>query len=115
MFYRTREFVDERLRLARRQSYRIVPATPSGRIKDTSVVLLLNASRVGIDEPLTNIPCDLMTPEEAVRRFDGITLRDLNRWTHRKLRVVPHFRLNRYTIRFSEAMLGEWLSRNSAA
>ena len=113
MYYRTREWVDERLRLAKRQSYRLVPATPSGRIQDVKVLALLNRSRVGIHDALTLIPCDLLTPAETVARF-GVTDRELRRWTHRTRKVVPHFRLNRSTIRFSEELFDEWLKRMSA-
>ena len=46
--YWSRSFVNERLRLAVRQSYRLVPATASGRIRSDGVLLLLNRARVGI-------------------------------------------------------------------
>lgn len=116
MYYRTREWVDERLRLKPRQSYRIVPATPSGRIQDVNVLALLNRSRVGIRDALTLIPCDLMTPDETVAHFaeSAITLADLRRWTHRTRNVPPHFRINRNTIRYSAEMLDNWLKENSA-
>lgn len=113
--YWNREFVNERLRLGFRQSYRLVPATPSGRIRSDNILLLLNRSRVGIQFAISALPSDLLTPEETVARFaqSGITLRDLRRWTHREKKVAPHFRLNRNTIRFSAAMLDRWLSENS--
>lgn len=113
--YWNREFVNERLRLGFRQSYRLVPATPSGRIRSDNILLLLNRSRVGIHSAISELPSDLLTPEETAARFaqSGITLRDLRRWTRRAKNVAPHFRLNRNTIRFSEAMLDRWLSENS--
>lgn len=113
--YWNRTFVNERLRLGFRQSYRLVPATPSGRIRSDNILLLLNRSRVGIQFAISALPSDLLTPEETVARFaqSGITLRDLRRWTHREKKVAPHFRLNRNTIRFSAAMLDRWLSENS--
>lgn len=113
--YWDRTFVKERLRLADRQSYRLVPATASGRIRSDNVLLLLNRSRVGIQEPLSYLPEDLLTPDEAVEFFagSGITLRDLRRWTRRKCRVAPHFRINRNTIRFSASMLNRWLAETS--
>lgn len=114
-YYWGRSFVNERLRLADRQSYRLVPATPSGRIRSDNILSLLNRSRVGIAAPISALPCDILTPEETVVQFaeSGITLDDLRRWTHRRRKVVPHFRLNRNTIRFSAAMLDRWLAETS--
>ena len=116
MYYWAREFVNERLRLADRQSYRLVPATPSGRIRSDGVLALLNRSRVGVADPLTAVPCDLMTPDETVAHFaaSGLTLDDLRRWTRRTRKVAPHFRFNKNTIRFSAALLDGWLLASSA-
>lgn len=116
-YYWPRAFVNERLRLAVRQSYRLVPATPSGRIRSDGVVALLSRARVGIDAPLTDIPHDLLTPAETVARFSesGVTLRDLRRWTRRRRNCAPHFRLNSHTIRFSAGCLDAWLAQNSLA
>lgn len=115
--YWKRDFVNERLRLkSTSQSYALVPATPSGRIRSDSIIFLLNQSRRGIDAPLTAMPSDLMTPEETAAHFapSGITLGDLRRWTHRKRNVAPHFRINKRVTRFSAAMLESWLAENSA-
>ena len=112
-FYR-RDDVNAWLRLAARQSYRLVPSTASGRIRLDSVLAILNRSRVGIEKPLVDLPGDLLTPDESAARF-GVTLAELRRWTHRTLRVVPHFRLNKNTIRFSEALFEKWVIENSAA
>ena len=97
------------------QSYSLCPATPSGRIRTDFVVALLNKSRVGIVEPLKDIPSDLLSPEQVVERFadSGITLKDIRRWTHRRLRVPPHFRLTRNMVRFSESGLRRWLDEES--
>ena len=114
MFYRTRDWVNEYLRLSPRQSYRIISATPSGRIKDTTVLALLNRSRVGISQPLCNVPADLLTLDETISRFSDseITKADLKRWTHRTRNAPPHFRLNRNTILFPASMLNDWLAKD---
>jgi len=108
----TREFVNDTLRLARRQSYRVVPATASGRIRSDAVLSLLNRSRIGIEAPLSALPDGILTIEEAADRF-GITAKDLRRWTRRIRRAVPHFRINRRIVRFPAALLENWLKENS--
>ena len=115
--YWSRSFVNERLRLAVRQSYRLVPATASGRIRSDGVLLLLNRARVGIRNALSTLPSDLLTPDETVARFagSGVTERDLRRWTRRSRNPAPHFRLNRSTVRFSAALLDAWLAETSVA
>ena len=115
--YWTRESVNDHLRLGKSQSYNIVPATQSGRIRSDCVLALINHSRVGIEEPLQCVPSDLLTPEETVTQLGaiGVTRRDLRRWTRSKRNVVPHLRINRSTIRYSRSMLEEWLARTSVA
>ena len=114
--YWHRDLVNERLRLGRSQSYAIMPKTATGRIRSDCVVMLLNRSRRGVDAPLDYLPSDLMTPEEAAQRYadSGITLGDIRRWTRRKRRIPPHFRLSQRTILFSAAMLDKWLEANSS-
>ena len=112
MHFWTREFVNDTLRLARRQSYRVVPATASGRIRSDAVLSLLNRSRIGIEAPLSALPDGILTIEEAADRF-GITAKDLRRWTRRIRRAVPHFRINRRIPRFPSALLENWLKENS--
>lgn len=112
--YWDRDTVRDRLRLALHQSYRIIPTTPSGRIRSDSVLLLLSRSHVGADEPVRGLPCDLMTPDEAAARFN-VTVRELRRWAHRIRRPLPHFRINRSTTRFSAEEIDRWLAENSKA
>ena len=112
MHFYKRELVNGILRLAPRQSYRTVSGTASGLICSESLLELLNRSRVGIKEPLTCLPSDLIKPEEAELEY-GITKRDLHKWYRRKRNPSPHFRLNKYTIRYSKSLLGEWLMENS--
>ena len=107
--------IDDRLRLGRAQSYRLFPGTPSGRIRSDVVLLALNRSRRGIAAPLSHSPCDLVKPEEAVNIFSGsdLTLSDLLKWTRRKERPVPHYRINKRTTRFSVSDLKRWLEEST--
>lgn len=111
MHFWTREFVNDTLRLARRQSYRVVPATASGRIRSDAVLSLLNRSRIGIASPLSCLPDGMLTIDEAADRF-GVSVNDLRRWTRRTRRTAPHFRINRRIMRFPAALLEEWLKEN---
>lgn len=111
MHFWTREFVNDTLKLAHRQSYRVVPATASGRIRSDAVLSLLNRSRVGIEAPLSALPDGLLTMDEAADRF-GVTAKELRRWTRRTRRVAPHFRINRRILRFPSALLEDWLKEN---
>ncbi len=115
MTYLLRQIVCERLRLGWRQSYRIVGSSYGDRISSDDVVRLLNRSRRAIAEPLTFVPSDLMTPEETVAAFaeSQISMRELRAWTHRVRNIVPHFRLNSHTIRFSRSRLDAWLAERS--
>ena len=115
MYYWRREFVNERLGISKTQSYRIVPATESGRIRSDSVLSLLNRARVGVSAALTVVPADLLTPEQTAARFadSGVTERDLRRWIRRTRNPAPHFRLNRNTVRFSAGLLEAWLAETS--
>lgn len=112
MYFYNRELVNGMLRLAPRQSYRLVRKTPSGRISSDVLLELLNRSRVGIQDPISCFPCDLIKPEEAIAEY-GVTKSELRRWSRRKRNPSPHFRLNKYTIRYSKSLLGEWLMENS--
>lgn len=113
MSYFRREFICERLRLARRQSYYIVGASFASRINSNDVVAVLNRARRNIAEPLDCIPSDLMTPYETTIRFadSGITERELKCWIKRKRNPAPHFRLNKHTVRFSARLLDKWLAQ----
>lgn len=116
-FYWTREFVNERLKIGLFQSYRLIPATPSKRIRSDEVLSLLNRSRVGIRASIDKLPGDgfLLTPEETVAHFaeSGVTAADLRRWTRRSRNPAPHFRLNKKTVRFSANLLDGWLAETS--
>lgn len=113
--YWSRDDVKAHLRISPGISYRLFPVTPSGRIRTSDIVELLNNVRCGIKDPLSAVPSDLMTPDETVKRFadSRISLDDLRRWTHRTLKVVPHFRITRNTILFSASMLEDWLAAMS--
>jgi hypothetical protein len=112
MYFYRREIVNNLLRLGNRQSYRTVKATPSGMIRSDVLLALLNRTRVGIDSPLSTLPSDLLTPEEAESTY-GVTQHQLRRWSHRKRNPSPHYRLNKYTIRYPQTLLGEWLKEHS--
>lgn len=112
MYFYKRELVNGMLRLAPRQSYRLVRQTPSGRISSDVLLELLNRCRVGIKEPFSSFPCDLMKPEEVESEY-GITKSELRKWYRRKRNPSPHFRLNKYTIRYPKSLLVEWLKDNS--
>jgi len=113
--YLRRQTICDRLRLSLRQSYRIVGSSYGERIASDDVIGVLNRSRRAIPEPLDFIPSDLMTPAETATRFSEseITERELFAWTHRTKDVVPHFRLNSHTIRFSASRLEDWLGTRS--
>lgn len=115
MNYLRRQTVCERLRLAERQSYRIVGSSYGERISSDEVVAVLNRARRGIDQPLDAIPSDLMTPDETVERFRDaeITTRELKAWMHRTKNIPPHFHFNKHTVRFSASRLRDWLAGRS--
>lgn len=116
MYYWDRSFVNDRLKLAKFQSYRIIPATPSGRISSEYIVDLLNRTGVGAAYLLC-VPANLLTPEELVARYadSNLTLKDIRRWMNRKRRPIPHYRLSRYAIRFPLNEVDKWLKENSVA
>lgn len=116
MAYLTRQLICQRLRLGRRQSYRIVFPSYGPLINDSEVVHLLNDARRSIPEPFTMLPSDLMTPEElaADPELNGaISAHRLLVWTRRRKNIPPHFRLTTHTIRFSRSLFFNWLSRRS--
>ena len=114
MSYLSRQLVRERLRLGERQSYRIVGASYTSLIDGAELLDIVNAARRGIREPLTDIPSDLLTPEEMVVELgDCVTERKLMSWTRRRKNVPPHFRFNKQTTRFSSSRLREWIRANS--
>lgn len=110
--YWRREFVEGLLRLGRRQSYRLFAPTESGRISSEAVVRRLNAGRVGVAAPLTEAPSDLMRPEEAAEML-GVDPSELRRWSRRRVRPAPHFRLTGHTLRYPARALEEWMTSPS--
>ena len=116
MYYWERSSVNDRLRLAKFQSYRIIPATPSGRISSEYIIELLNRTGVGVSFRL-DVPSDLLTPEELIALYadSHLTWKNLRKWMHRKRRPIPHYRLSRYAIRFSASDVESWLKETSVA
>lgn len=117
-FFVNRSFVRDRLRLKLRQSFRICPSRHCALIATDDVLDLLNRSRVRIAECLTDIPSDLMTPEELAAAPElensGLTAHKLSIMTRRAVKCPPHFRLNSHTIRFSRRLFLNWLEGKSA-
>lgn len=99
------------LRLEGRQSYRILRATATGLIRSDYLLELLNRSRVGIKDPLSIIPSDLMKPDE-VQNIYGVTKQKMHRWNRRRI-PLPHFRINKHTVRYPKALLERWIEENS--
>lgn len=116
MYYWPRSYVNERLKLAKFQSYRIIPATNSGRISSDYIVNLLNRTGVGIAAFRCSMPSDILTTEELVERYaeSGITRKDVIKWSRLKRNPIPHYRLSRYAIRFSAADVDEWMNGTHA-
>lgn len=112
MFYVTRDFVCERLKVTQRTSYNLVPATNLPHIPSDRVIALLNRSRRAGEEKLDYIPSDIITAEEAETET-GIPARRLIVWTRRSIKVPPHFRINKQTTRFRRSSLAAWLERRS--
>lgn len=112
MHYVTRDFVCERLKVSQWASYGFVAATAIHRIPSDRVIRLLNRSRKAREAELDHIPADIITPEEAEAET-GIPARTLLVWTRRKVKVPPHFRLNKQTTRFRRSSLAEWLERRT--
>lgn len=103
-----RELICSRLRLNLRQSYRIVGSSRSGMIASDEIVRLLNRARRGMNDPITEIPSDIRTPEEVCEEI-GIKQSQLRAWSQRKRNTAPHFRLNGHTRRYSLGVFADWL------
>lgn len=112
MHYWKRDFVNERLRLSPRQSYRIVGSTASGLVRSDAVLALLNEARRGVAEPLALVPADIGTVAEAAERM-GVAVANVVRWTRRRRNAMPNFRLNRSTTRIPLALAEAWLAAQS--
>ena len=116
MSYLSRKMVNERLKLAGRQSYRIVAPSYGQLIRSDDVLRLLNNSRRGIREPFMFIPSDLLTPDELAADPElagAISAKKLKRWTHRIKNVPPHFHINNHVIRFPRAVFFRWLDERT--
>jgi len=109
-----RALICERLRLCRRQSYRIVPPSRLSLINSDEVLEVLNHARRGGMEPLRDIPSDIKTPEEMASEIGGVTAQMLITWSCRRSKnVPPHFYINRHCIRFSASRLLAWLEERT--
>lgn len=112
-----RETVNERLRLTMSAtSYRIVPSTGYGnRINTDRVVELLNGSRRGDIPAASELPSDLLTPEELAALPElaesAITPREILAWARRTRDPLPHYRLNSHTRRYPRAAALAWMER----
>jgi hypothetical protein len=117
--YYARDFLCERLRLKKRQSYRLVGSAYGSLISGDDILALLNRSRRSIEKPLEFVPSDIATPDEVEKHFSNgfpqnpITTHALKTWVHREKNVPPHFRLNGHTIRFSLGLLTAWLNERT--
>lgn len=109
-----REFVNDRLRIPVRQSYRLIPAWRNSLINSDDLLALLNRCRVRVNSTVTSIPHDLMTAEELAQvpelAHTGLTAHRIMCMARRKVKVPPHFRLGRATLRFSRRLFLDWLS-----
>lgn len=106
MSWLRRSFVEERLRIGHRQSYRLVPAT-GVLVPSSYIVDMLNCSAVNTDDIVTVIPDDLARPDELAE--GQVTERDVKRWCGRKVNPLPHYRLNKNTIRVRRSQFDKWM------
>lgn len=112
MFYVTRKFICERLGVSLWASYSLFRATEIGRIPSDRVIDLLNGSRKAGEEKLDFIPSDIVTAEQLAEET-GIPARSIIVWTRRKVKVPPHFRINKQTTRFRRSSFAAWLERRT--
>lgn len=112
-WFLSRGWLCERLRLKRRQSFRILSSGRNGLISTADVVRLLNRTRRGIEQPFTFVPCDIVTAQELADSpelaHSGLTAKRILAWTKRKRNVCPHFRINSHTRRFPRGLFLGWL------
>lgn len=112
MFYVTRKFVCERLRISAWASYGMFRATDIGRLPSDRVIALLNRSRKANEGRLDFIPSDIVTADE-LETETGIPARKILAWTRRSVKIPPHFRFNKQTTRFRRSSFGAWLERRT--
>lgn len=111
--YLRRKLVCERLRIAASTSYKILGA---GRfVRSDDILELLNRSRRGPQEVLTEIPSDLRTVREIASDLaeSGITEKDIRAWSHRKMNPPPFFRINKQHRLFRLSAMLDWLDAQS--
>lgn len=113
--YLKRQFVCDRLRISRVQSYELVGSSYGPRISSDDVLAVLNRARRGMPDAVAWIPHDLLTPEELSAELaeSDISVRDLLNWTRRTKAVPPHYRFTKRTIRFPRAPFMAWLDERS--
>ena len=108
MFYVSRKFITERLHISMWASYGLFPATSIGRIPSDRVIDLLNRSRKAGEEKLDFIPSDIVTADQLAEET-GIPAHSILVWTRRRVKVPPHFRINKQTTRFRRSSFSAWL------
>lgn len=111
VYYLDRPTLNARLRLAGRQSFRVVPAglCRRGYVPSDEVLAILNAAAVG-EARVDEIPFDLATAEELAAET-GVPARRIVLAARRTLDPAPHYRLNDWTLRFRRASFARWLAR----
>lgn len=115
MRYMTRKELMERLKLSLTATYRIIGTTRTRLklISSKDVVAILNSARRGGQPLLLELPDDLLTCEEMAAELHGVTARDLYNWTHRTLKVPPHFLLTTHCRRFRRSEVLRWLDEHT--
>lgn len=108
MFYVSRKFICERLGVSKWASYGMFAATSIGRIPSDRVIALLNESRKAGEERLDFIPSDIVTADQLAEET-GIPAHSILVWTRRRVKVPPHFRINKQTTRFRRSSFAAWL------
>lgn len=112
MFYVTRQFLCDRLHVSKWASYGLFKATDIGRIPSDRVIALLNGSRKAGEEKLDFIPSDIVTADQLAEET-GIPAHSILVWTRRRVKVPPHFRINKQTTRFRRSSFAAWLERRT--
>lgn len=93
-------------------SYALFSATEIGHIPSDRVIDVLNRSRKAGEERLDFIPSDIVTADQLAEET-GIPAHSILVWTRRKVKVPPHFRINKQTTRFRRSSFAAWLERRT--
>lgn len=113
MFLLARDLICTRLRLSRSASYRIIGTARLAQINSDEVIELLNRSRRGSQEVLTDLPSDIMTADELAAGLAEsgmeISAETIVRLSGHKRNTPPHFRLNKQTRRYRLSSFRDWL------